>query len=119
MTLEPWMIAAAGAAGLLVLRRLLMERRAPEEEVRRRLQAGATIVDVRTPTEFGGVAYPGAINLPLGELGGLLHRVPKDRPVVVYCASGVRSASAARFLRNAGYADVVNAGGLHHMPAPA
>ena len=39
-----------------------------------------------------------------------------NTPVIVYCASGARSAYAARILKNAGYKDVVNAGGLYDMP---
>ena len=42
--------------------------------------------------------------------------ISKDKPVVVYCASGGRSATAARMLLQAGYTDVVNAGGLGDMP---
>ncbi len=116
MNVEPWTLALAAAAGFLLLRRVLGARRAPPAEVLRRIQAGAKIVDVRTAGEFAGGAYPGAINVPLAELAGRLDRIPKDRPVVVYCASGMRSASAARLLARAGYADVVNAGGLHHLP---
>jgi len=116
VNLEPWMIAVAGAAGFLILRRALGAGRAPPAEVLRRIQAGAKIVDVRTPGEFARGAYPGAINVPLAELGERLDRIPKERPVVVYCASGMRSASAARLLARAGYADVVNGGGLRHMP---
>jgi len=41
---------------------------------------------------------------------------PKDRPIVLYCASGARSALAARILKAAGWTDVTNAGGLWDMP---
>lgn len=82
-----------------------------------KIKAGALIVDVRTTEEFQDDHFTGAVNIPvesvmqrLGEFG------EKTRPVVVYCASGSRSAYAARFLRSAGYADVTNAGGLYDMP---
>jgi phage shock protein E len=117
MNVDPWVIAVGAAAALLVARRLVAGARAPAELVRERIASGAKIVDVRTPGEFGGGAYPGAVNIPLQVLAGRLREIPKDRPVVLYCASGMRSASAARVLRRAGYADVVNAGGLRHMPA--
>ena len=52
----------------------------------------------------------------LGKMATRLSEIPKDRPVVLYCASGVRSGSAAKLLRHAGYADVTNAGGLGDMP---
>lgn len=84
--------------------------------VKERIQAGAKIVDVRTPDEFRDGAYPGAVNIPVQSLGARLAEIPKDKPIVVYCASGGRSATAARLLKQAGYADVINAGGLGDMP---
>jgi phage shock protein E len=111
------MVAAGAAAALVVARVLLGGRRAPPEVVRERLAAGATVVDVRTPREYAAGAYRRAVNIPLQSLAGRLGEIPRDRPVVVYCASGMRSASAVRLLSRAGYPDVVNAGGLRHMPA--
>ena len=84
--------------------------------VKQKLESGAIVVDVRTPDEFRGGAYPGAKNIPLADLGRRLGEIPKDKPVILYCASGVRSSSAARAMKQAGYADVINAGGLGDMP---
>lgn len=114
--MDPWTIAAGAALTFVVARRLLAGARAPAELVRERLQAGAKVVDVRTPREFAAGAYPGAVNIPLAALASRLAEIPRSRPVVVYCASGLRSASAARVLRRAGYAEVLNGGGLRHMP---
>jgi phage shock protein E len=108
-------LAVVAAAAVLVLKVLLM-RRVPAGVVAEKLKAGATVVDVRSEAEFRRGGYPGAINVPLQAISAKLKRIPKDRPVVVYCASGSRSAVAARILRKAGYADVSNAGGLHHLP---
>ncbi len=80
--------------------------------VKQKIEAGAVIVDVRTPEEFRDRAYPGALNIPVSSLVARMAEIPKDKPVIVYCASGARSASAARTLRQAGYRDVLNAGGL-------
>jgi phage shock protein E len=115
VSLEPWAVAAGAALTFVVLRRVLGGNRVSSNVVLEKIKAGAVIVDVRTPTEFSGGAYPAAINIPLQALGERLGEIPKGRPVVVYCASGMRSAAAARVLRRAGYDDVVNAGGLHHM----
>jgi phage shock protein E len=115
VTFDATTLTLAAIAALLVVR-FLMTRRAPAGVVAGKLEAGATVVDVRTQAEFRGGAYQGAINVPLGELSSSFGRIPKDRPVVVYCASGARSAMAARILRRAGYADVSNAGGLGQMP---
>lgn len=82
------------------------------------IRSGATVVDVRTPEEFADGAYPGALNIPVSDLGHRALEIPKDRPVVLYCGSGARSAFAARVLKANGWQDVVNAGGLEDMPAP-
>ena len=85
--------------------------------VKDRIKAGAKIIDVRTKGEFEDEAYPGAINIPLNVLLTKLDELgPKDGPIVLYCASGARSAQAARLLKQAGYIDVVNAGGIDDMP---
>lgn len=82
-----------------------------------RIRSGAAIVDVRTADEFADGHYPNAKNIPVSELQGRLGEVgPRDRPVVLYCASGARSALAAKMLKAAGFVDVMNAGGLEDMP---
>lgn len=114
MSLDLSTLAFAAAAAVLLLK-FVLARRAPAGVVAEKIKAGATVVDVRSEAEFRGGAYRGAINVPLQVLPSRLDRIPKDRPVVLYCASGSRSAMAARILRKAGYADVSNAGGLHHL----
>lgn len=115
--MDPWLIAvAAVGVGLVVLRRLGGGSRVSSDVVLQKIKAGARIVDVRSPEEFGAGAYPGAVNIPLAVLGRRLGEIPKNRPVVLYCASGFRSATAARLLAQSGFTDVVNAGGLHQMP---
>jgi len=115
VNLDPWLVAGlAAATAVLLLRRL--GGRAPADVVRAKLDEGAYVVDVRTVEEYRSGAYRGAINIPLQALARRVHEVPRDRPVVVYCASGMRSGAAARLLRKAGLSDVVNAGGLAHMP---
>jgi rhodanese-related sulfurtransferase len=62
-------------------------------------------------------AFPGAVNIPVGELQARMKELePKNRPLVLYCASGARSALAVRILKAAGWTDVINAGGLWDMP---
>jgi phage shock protein E len=85
--------------------------------IKDKITAGAKVVDVRTPAEFADEAYPGAINIPLPALPARMNELePKDKPIVLYCATGARSGQAMRFLRQNGFADVVNAGGLDDMP---
>jgi phage shock protein E len=86
--------------------------------IKEKISAGARIVDVRSFAEFKDGAYKGAINIPLGMLPARMFELePKDKPIVLYCASGARSGQAARLLKQAGWTDVVNAGGLDDMPA--
>ncbi len=85
--------------------------------VKEKIAAGARIVDVRTPGEFEDGAYPGAVNIPLSVLQVRMNELePKDKPIVLYCESGARSGQAARLLKQAGFIDVINAGGLSDMP---
>ncbi|ANH83860.1 hypothetical protein A8C56_10950 [Niabella ginsenosidivorans] len=59
-----------------------------------------TIIDVRNPNEYkAGKLIASAVNIPLPYLGKRLSAVPTDKPVVVHCASGYRSAIAASILR--------------------
>lgn len=64
---------------------------------------GATLVDVRTPEEFAEGHIAGARNVPVSELASRLAELPRNVPVVVYCRSGGRSASAASQLAAAGF----------------
>ena len=73
--------------------------------------AGATLVDVRTSSEWQDGHIDGAVWIPVQELAQRLPEIARDRPVIVYCASGMRSARAAEMLRAAGY-DVRDLGGM-------
>lgn len=59
------------------------------------------ILDVRTPGEFAQKHLPNAVNIPVEELKGRLAEVPEDRPVVVYCRSGMRAGNAGALLNQA------------------
>jgi len=80
------------------------------------LVGSATFLDVREPDEYEQGAIPEAVHLPRGHLEFQVEgRLPdKERPIVVYCAAGVRSAFAAQTLGALGYRDVVSmAGGFN------
>jgi len=82
-----------------------------------KIQSGDAIIDVRSSEEFNEEAYPNAVNIPVDQIQSRISEFgEKTKPIIVYCASGARSAYAARILKNAGYTDVVNAGGLFDMP---
>ncbi|HEY5549500.1 MAG TPA: rhodanese-like domain-containing protein [Coriobacteriia bacterium] len=75
-----------------------------------KLQAagGASIVDVRTPPEFESGHIASSVNVPLDQLEQVSATWDKQKPVVVYCATGARSADAAAFLASHGFREVYN-----------
>jgi hydroxyacylglutathione hydrolase len=77
------------------------------------------VVDVRAPSELEGGQIDGAVNVPLSRLSTELDALPADRPLVVYCSSGYRSAIAASLLAREGrdVSDLV--GGLAAWDASA
>ncbi len=66
------------------------------------------LVDVREPAEHAAVAIPGSVLVPLGDLlaGAGAIDLPRDRLVVLHCASGARSARALHTLRERGHTRV-------------
>lgn len=76
---------------------------------------GATLLDVRSVAEFSAGNAPGTVNIPLDALGHRLAEIPRDKPVVVGCASGTRSGMARMLLRKNGYAPVYNIGGWRNF----
>lgn len=78
----------------------------------RRNGTGHLLVDVREPSEHAALAIPGSVLVPLADIGAARHRWSADRPVVVYCRTGARSARAARMLREAGLDARSLAGGI-------
>jgi rhodanese-related sulfurtransferase len=80
--------------------------------------AGAFILDVRTPEEWNEVHIPGATSIPLDQLETRLTEVPKDKEVVVVCRSGNRSKPGRDILKNAGFPQVTSmSGGLKEWQA--
>jgi rhodanese-related sulfurtransferase len=72
----------------------------------RGLEPDLQIVDIRNPTETHAGMLPDAVEMPLATLVDTMDGLRRERPTVVYCESGYRSAIAASVLRAAGFADV-------------
>ena len=72
------------------------------------LQMGAQPIDVREPDELERGAIARAVSVPLGDLPQAASSLPHGRPLLVYCASGMRSTTAASLLERAGVGPVVN-----------
>jgi len=115
VSIDPVTGAVIAVAAWLIIKRFIGGK-ASMSIVKQKIEAGAKVVDVRSTDEFRDGGYPGAVNIPLQALAARLGEIPKDKPVVLYCASGARSGLAARQLKQAGFADVTNAGGLGDMP---
>ena len=84
------------------------------QQVRERKANGEHMVllDVREPNEWNLGRVPGAVHIPRGTMETAIEaRVPRDATVVIYCASGNRSALAAETLHQMGYADAVSMSG--------
>jgi rhodanese-related sulfurtransferase len=71
------------------------------------------VVDVRTSQEYAQGHLKGAMNIPLSDLPVQIGGLDRNRPILVYCQTGVRSAQAATMLVNAGFTQVYDMeGGL-------
>ena len=100
---------------LVVLLSLTLACRAGKVDpsvVREKIKAGALVVDVRSPGEFGSGHLSAALNLPLDEIATALpRRVPdKNQVLLLHCQSGIRSSLAKQKLRRLGYARAFNLG---------
>lgn len=71
-------------------------------------RGAVTVVDVRGRAEWEAGHLAGVLNIPVGHLAQRLSEIPRDRPVVVHCQAGARSAIAASVLQAHGVMDVVN-----------
>jgi rhodanese-related sulfurtransferase len=71
----------------------------------------ALVVDVRDPGEYAAGHILGAKNVPLSRIGDSDVAKRKDRPVIVYCDSGARSAKAIAALKSQGFSRVANLSG--------
>jgi rhodanese-related sulfurtransferase len=81
-------------------------------EAAEEIAGGALVVDVREPAEWDAGRISGAVLIPLGELGGRVSELPRDRRMVIVCRTGSRSGYAADALHEAGYDAANLRGGL-------
>jgi rhodanese-related sulfurtransferase len=88
------------------------ERRIREDPAR------PLLIDVREPVEFTTVRAPGAVLMPMSTFTARQSELPTDRPLLVICHSGGRSAAVTSFLVRAGRSDVTNVvGGMEAWSA--
>lgn len=75
------------------------------------------LVDVRSKNEFASGSVKGAVNIPLDQLSNQLSKFKNKKNIVVFCASGMRSASAKNVLNRNGFDQVTNGGGWRSVQA--
>ncbi|GAA0732030.1 FAD-dependent oxidoreductase [Clostridium oceanicum] len=80
-------------------------------EVRKLVENGACIIDVREKDEYEESHIKGALNIPLSEIRDRLDEIPKDKPLYLHCRSGQRSYNAVLALQHLGFENVYNVSG--------
>lgn len=84
----------------------------PQEYLAQFSEQPHLLLDVRTPQEFASGHIPGAVNISLQTLESRLSELPTDRPIVLYCRSGNRSATASQLLLRRGFSQLYDLGGI-------
>ncbi len=117
---DPETLAAAAAADNPdVLMATAPQGLAPQDYMVSFREAGVEhlLLDVRTPSEFDSGHIEGAVNIPLQELAARSDELPQDKPIVIYCRSGNRSAQAANLLNGQNFSGLYDMGGTIHWTA--
>ena len=99
--------ALVGLVIVFIVKKLFVKA-APVADLQAPLDAGAVLVDVRSPSEFAGGSLKGAKSLPMGSPPSTLD---PSVPIVVFCASGLRSAKVAQDWSKQGF-QVTNLGSM-------
>ncbi|MFP5237412.1 MAG: rhodanese-like domain-containing protein [Acidobacteriota bacterium] len=110
--MHTWIWIIVFVVFLSVLAIVRVAGQVPAEVAKKLLGEGAVIIDVRSPGEFGSGHLPKAINIPVEQVAAEVPRRVKDkeRPLLLHCQSGMRSATAQRHLRALGYTRAFNLG---------
>jgi rhodanese-related sulfurtransferase len=87
----------------------------PPEEAAAMLDRGGLVLDVRNPDEWAAGHCEASRLMPMDQVPARLDELPRDRPILVVCAAGVRSRHVAAFLRAQGF-DAHNLGTWQHNP---
>ncbi len=80
----------------------------PEEAKRRWSAREAVLIDVRQRAEFALAHIPNTTHVSAGSLAASLAVIPRNQPILVFCAGGDRSVAVASVLRASGFENVAN-----------
>lgn len=111
----------AVVVGFLLVNLLFGGKGDKDADIPKLLQEGALVVDTRTAGEFSNGHVQGAINIPYDIIARSIdqYETNKTQSIIVYCRSGSRSSHAKRYLIEAGYTNVVDAGSIGNMQKQA
>lgn len=89
----------------------------PDLSIKKLISDGATVIDVRSATEYASGHIENALHIPHNAIAQkIAHVFPdKEAPIIVYCHSGPRAAFALNVLEKAGYTQVVNGRSYSNM----
>ncbi|RIW31085.1 rhodanese-like domain-containing protein [Bacillus salacetis] len=104
-----FLLIVLGAIVVYSILTFFMQKRIVNNLTEDEFRAGyrkAQLIDVREPNEFDAGHILGARNIPLSQMKQRQQEIRNDKPVYLYCQSGMRSGRAAQMLRRKGYRDL-------------
>ena len=84
-------------------------------DLKKIIEQGAFLVDVRTPGEFASGHVKGSVNIPLTTIPAQLSKFKNKKNIIVFCLSGGRSSQAKSILEQNGFTNVTNGGTWNHV----
>ena len=85
------------------------------DELRDLVEHGGQLIDVRSNLEYSRGALKNAVNIPIEAFPHNTDTIDKDKPVMLYCVSGMRANAVKQFLESLGFNDVYNLGGISQL----
>jgi phage shock protein E len=85
------------------------------DELKRMIDNGGQLIDVRSNYEFSQGSLKHAINVPIESIPYHAEQIDRSSPVLLYCLSGARADMVKRFLESIGFEKVHNLGGIAQL----
>lgn len=100
--------------GVKIDQKIINKRMNPENILTQVSNKEVILLDVREDSEWQEGHIAGAVHIPLGDLStDATDKLPKNMPVYIYCRSGNRAGQAESILKQMGYENVLNIGGIN------
>ena len=85
------------------------------DELRQLVDNGGQLIDVRSKLEYSRGALESAVNIPVEHIPHNTDALDRNKPVMLYCVSGMRARVVKQFLESLGFNDVHNLGGISQL----